>query len=96
MRSVALGWAAAATEEQVEQVDPKALAFRRSHARAGEPKLVVVTALLRIAQDVVGFFDVLELLFRFPIAPVDVGMVFASQCSKGFADFVQARVPGDR
>src|SRR5208337_580433 len=67
----------------------------RSSARAAgrdvvgiETVLIVDLAFLRIAQDVVGFLDSLEALFRRLVAGIEVGMILASQLTVGFANLV--------
>ena len=55
---------------------------------------VILLAFVLIAQHVVGFGDVLELLLGF-LGLVDVGVVLARQLAVGFFDFVGGGVFGD-
>src|ERR1700761_231649 len=53
-------------------------------------ELIVDFALLFVAQDVVGFGDLLELLFRLLVAGVHIGVVFSRKFAEGFADVVRS------
>ena len=54
-----------------------------------EAVLVVHLALLRVAQDVVGFLDVLEALLGGLVPGVQVGMILARELPVGLADLVR-------
>ena len=54
-----------------------------------KPDLIVNLALLGIAQDIVGFGQRLELLFRNLVAGIDVGMILARELAKGLANIVR-------
>ena len=56
-------------------------------------QLIVFLAFRGIAEDFVGFVDLLELVFGAAFVFGDVGMVFAGELAKGLADFVIARAP---
>jgi hypothetical protein len=53
-------------------------------------QLVVFFSLLRIAEDLVGFIQLLELFFRRCLVLIDVGMVFARQLSERLANLIVA------
>ena len=55
-------------------------------------ELIVFLALLAIADDFVGFVDLLELRFGGFVAGVDVGMVLARQLAEGLLDFLLTRI----
>ncbi len=55
-----------------------------------EAELVVDLALLLVAQHVVGFGDLLELLLGFFVAGVYVGVIFARKLAEGLADIFRS------
>ena len=57
-----------------------------------EAELVVHLTLLGVAQDVVGFLDVLEALLGGLVARIQIGMVLARELAVGLADFVRIGV----
>ena len=74
-----------------------ALAGTAGETRAAHAKLadrIVFLTILLVAQHVVRFGDVLELLLRF-LRLVQVGMVFARQLAVRFGDFGVGGVFGD-
>src|SRR5471030_674590 len=60
-----------------------------------EADLVVHLALLGIAQNVVGFLDVLETIFGGFVAGVQIGVVFARELPVGLTDFVRVGFAGN-
>ena len=58
-----------------------------------EAVLIVHLALLGIAQDVVGFLDVLESLLGGLIAGIQIRMIFARKLPVGLADVVRRGLP---
>ena len=58
-------------------------------------QLVVLLALLRIAQDFVSLIELFKLFLRRRLVLVDVGMVFSRQLAKSLADFVFRRGLGN-
>src|SRR5205823_1862052 len=62
---------------------------RRINVVGVKAQLVVNLALLGIAQDVVGFGDLLEFLFGFLVAGIDVRMVLARQLAEGLAELIR-------
>src|SRR5271168_5158665 len=49
-------------------------------------ELVVFSPFLRVAEDLVGFVDLLEFLLGGGFVPGDIGMVFAGEFAEGFLD----------
>src|SRR5471030_2730860 len=60
-----------------------------------EADLVVHLALLGIAQNVVGFLDVLETIFGGFVAGVQIGVVFARELPVGLTDFIRVGFAGN-
>src|SRR5579871_151291 len=56
-----------------------------------EAKLVINLALLLVAQHVVGFGDLLELLLSLFVVGIDVRMIFARGFAEGFANLFGRR-----
>ena len=77
------------TAEDIVQVEiakvAESAAWRTAHT--GMTELVVTGALVLVAQYAIGFGRFLELLFRFLIARILVGVVLDSQFTVGFLDF---------
>ena len=60
-----------------------------------EAELIVHLALLRVAQDVVGFLDLLEALLGGFVAGIQVGMILARQLAVRLADIVVLGIARD-
>ena len=73
---------------------PRAFASRSGGVRGIEAVLVVHLLLLGVAQNVVGFLDLLEAILGGFFAGIQVGMVLASQTPVRFSDFLRFRVAG--
>lgn len=58
-------------------------------SHAGRSELIILAAFIGIAQDLVGFVNLLEFI---SVAASLVGVVFVSQSAKSFFDFCGARV----
>ncbi len=88
----ALAWSRAA-----ESPRAKSAAARVSFGRGGidvvgvEAELVVDLALLRIAEDVVGLGDLLELLLGRLVPGIHVGVIFARKFTERLADIIRGR-----
>ena len=67
------------------------LCLRRVDLVGVEAKLVVDLALLLVAQHIVGFGDLLELLFGLLVVGIDVGMIFARSFAKGLPNLLRRR-----
>src|SRR5262249_23823695 len=57
-----------------------------------ETNLIVDLALLGIAENVIGLGDLLESLFCFLVAGIDVGMILARKFAESFANLVRRGV----
>src|SRR5207247_10045192 len=55
------------------------------------PELIVLLTLLRIAQDFVGFVDLLKLFFGGLFVLRDIGMMFSRQLAKSGSNLILAR-----
>ncbi len=67
------------------------LCLRRVDLVGVETELVVNLALLLVAQHIVGFRDLLELLLGLLVVGIDVGMIFARGFAEGFANLLRRR-----
>src|SRR5580704_19107931 len=67
------------------------LSLRRIDLVGVETELIVNLALLLVAQYIVGFGDLLELLLRLFVVGIDVGMIFARGFAEGFPDLFRCR-----
>src|SRR5579872_3908442 len=91
------------TREYVGEIEPA-----ETHVRAAAPAgsasarrtvlrivadLVVHLLLLWIAQDVVGFLDLLETILRGFVAGIEIGMMLARKLTVSLADIVRGGVP---
>ena len=86
--------ATARTEVKIEAAAER-IAARRA-ARAAKAEAVILCALLRVFEDVVGRIDLLHLLFRcLRIVMVEVRMIFARQFPIGLLDVGVGRILAD-
>ena len=83
---------------KIEPVEPEAARLSAAVPRTGphvvriEPVLIVHLLLLRIAENVVGFLELLEAVLGCFIAGIEVGMIFAGQAAIGFPDVLDTGV----